>query len=56
MAYYAGVQAKKAIEANDKEIADRILRKIQFVSACVIAGAKWHSDKPFEKHGNACST
>jgi hypothetical protein len=56
MAYYAGVQAKKAIEANDKEIADRILRKIQFVSACVIAGAKWHSDKPFEKNGNACST
>ena len=55
-AYYAGIQAKKAIENNDKEIADRILREIKFVSACLIAGAKWNSKNLYEKNGNACST
>lgn len=56
VSYNAGVQAKKAIKANDKEIANRILRKIQYRGLCRTAGAKWHSKNRFEKGGNACST
>lgn len=53
--YYAGVQARKAIQANDKTVANKILRVIKYKHVCQMAGAKWNSSKDYEKHGNACS-